>query len=87
MKDVKGRVWMEETAEQGTPLPDDTLLTAKEAQALLGVKANTLKQWVHRGHLQPSMRGSRRYLFQLSDLERCMDERSARRVAVGIASV
>jgi hypothetical protein len=32
-------------------IPDDTMLTAREASAAIGIALRTLQQWVNRGHL------------------------------------
>jgi excisionase family DNA binding protein len=39
------------------------LITAAEAARLLGVSPSTIRMWVNRGHLAPTVRTSRPYLF------------------------
>lgn len=83
---ARGELWLTEGVPDG-PLPDDTLLTAKQAEDLLGVRPNTLKQWVYREHLAPLVRGVRPHRFRLADVEECMDARAASRVASEITGV
>ncbi len=55
-----------------SPVTPNPLMTPGEAAALMGVTAQTLRNWERRGHL-PAVRIGRRYVrHRLADLEALM---------------
>jgi hypothetical protein len=64
---------------------DDALLTAKQAENMLGISPNLIKQWVFRERITPVVRGMRPLVYRLSDLERCLDERPRTKMRVPVA--
>lgn len=51
------------------------LMTAREIEDEYGIPPNRLKQWVHREHLSPELRGQRPHLYREDDLLRCIAAR------------
>jgi hypothetical protein len=50
-------------------------ITAREAEVLYGVKADTLKRWFHRGHIAGQRQGLRLLLFRRSHIISILEQR------------
>jgi excisionase family DNA binding protein len=50
-------------------------ITAREAEALIGIQRDTLKRWFQRGHISARRQGRRLLLFNRAEVESLVRER------------
>ena len=51
------------------------LITARDAEILIGIRRDTLKRWFQRGHISGRRRGRRLLLFDRREVESIVRER------------
>ena len=75
--------WDDEYAPYDSSLRCEPELTTRDVAELLGVQQATVRQWVKRGHIEPSGRYGSSNLFDADELRRAHDLISSRHKAAG----